>query len=291
MKSDEVPIVLCGDFNSLPDSGVVEFLQSGKVSASHSDFKELPYTKSLAAFGHGLRSNNGSVQDPQSITHPFKYNSCYNAEHLAKLRYTNITYEFKGIIDYIFYSRTQLICLGVLSGIDPAWFTEHHIVGCPHPHVPSDHLPLVTEFQLLPPGYQPNQQQNHQQLQQSNNTNVGQVQNSYPPNNQNHHPNSFHNHHQYSRYFNAVNQLPGGVATGYQSSNTASTMGSNGNNAGSQQQQQQQQSGQQRYPTTSATSRPGSANMLCNSPINIPNGSTATMSHMNNMGLGLNPRR
>ena len=59
-------------------------------------------------------------------------------------------YKQQGIIDYIFYSRTRLRCLGVLGGIDQDWFKQNNVVGCPHPHVPSDHISLVTEFQLLP---------------------------------------------------------------------------------------------------------------------------------------------
>nr|CAB3232271.1 CCR4-NOT transcription complex subunit 6-like [Phallusia mammillata] len=151
----KMALVLCGDFNSLPDSGVVEYLQTGKVSATHQDFKEIKYSKCLSTFGHGMRTNGTLQVDPKSVTHPFKFNSCYNESNYSLLRNTNYTYDFKGIIDYIFYARTQLKCLGVLGGIEEAWFKLNSIMGCPHPHVPSDHIPLVTEFQLLPEGYQP----------------------------------------------------------------------------------------------------------------------------------------
>ena len=33
--------------------------------------------------------------DPQSVTHPFKFNSCYDENNYDLLRYTNYTYEFK----------------------------------------------------------------------------------------------------------------------------------------------------------------------------------------------------
>jgi mRNA deadenylase 3'-5' endonuclease subunit Ccr4 len=39
--------------------------------------------------------------------------------------------------------------LGLLGPLDPEWLKENKIVGCPHPHVPSDHFPLLVEFELL----------------------------------------------------------------------------------------------------------------------------------------------
>ena len=32
-------VLLCGDFNSLPDSGVLEFINEGGVRANHNDFQ------------------------------------------------------------------------------------------------------------------------------------------------------------------------------------------------------------------------------------------------------------
>ena len=46
-------------------------------------------------------------------------------------------FEFKGIIDYIFYSKQSMVPLGLLGPLSADWFKEHKVVGCPHPHVPS----------------------------------------------------------------------------------------------------------------------------------------------------------
>lgn len=62
--------------------------------------------------------------------------------------YTNYTYDFKGIIDYIFHSVENMNCLGVLGPIEPEWFRENRIQGCPHPHIPSDHFPLLVQLEL-----------------------------------------------------------------------------------------------------------------------------------------------
>ena len=57
-------------------------------------------------------------------------------------------FDFKGIIDYVFYSSQLLRVLGVLGPMDPNWLKANKIVGCPQPNVPSDHFPLLVEFEL-----------------------------------------------------------------------------------------------------------------------------------------------
>lgn len=39
--------------------------------------------------------------------------------------------------------------LGLLGQLDPEWLKQNKIVGFPHPHVPSDHLPLIVELELF----------------------------------------------------------------------------------------------------------------------------------------------
>lgn len=46
-------------------------------------------------------------------------------------------FDFKGIIDYIFYSKQSMTPLGLLGPLSQDWFREHKVVGCPHPHIPS----------------------------------------------------------------------------------------------------------------------------------------------------------
>lgn len=153
-RSIAMPMIVCGDLNSLPQSGVVEYLTTGRVSTSHEDFRDLKYTKTLGNFNQCLRESTGQI-DPSTITHPFKLNSSYDDTEHGCLEYSNNTFEFKGIIDYIFYTRNHLRNLSVLAGIDNTWFMENNIVGCPHPNIPSDHIPLLAEYQLYPPNFKP----------------------------------------------------------------------------------------------------------------------------------------
>lgn len=133
-----VQLLLCGDFNSLPDSGVIEFLSSGRVSMDHPDFKELGYKNCLQRL---LGTDNIT-----EFTHAFKLASAYAVDIMP---YTNFTFEFKGIIDYIFYTKTGMVPLGLLGPLSVEWLQENRIQGCPHPHIPSDHFPLLVELEML----------------------------------------------------------------------------------------------------------------------------------------------
>ena len=173
-------------------------------------------------------------------------------------------FAFQGIIDYIFYSRTQLKCLGVLGGIDPAWFKNNGVVGCPHPHVPSDHISLVTEFQLLPPGYQ--QQGSSGALSQQN----GSFMNNHP--------------HPYSLLLTQQQQQQQ-----QQQPPAFSTTAGGGSSLSSSNFHQ----AQGRF-SAPGSNRPGSANSLTHSPINMLNGNNGGLT-MGGMGLhgamGMNGRR
>ncbi|XP_069482439.1 CCR4-NOT transcription complex subunit 6-like [Ambystoma mexicanum] len=145
MDPNAIPLVLCADLNSLPDSGVVEYLSSGVVADNHKDFKELRYNDCLMNFHNN--GKNCPVSDGR-ISHGFQLRSAYEN---SLMPYTNYTFDFKGVIDYIFYSKTHMKVLGVLGPLDPHWMEENSITGCPHPHIPSDHFSLLTQLELYPP--------------------------------------------------------------------------------------------------------------------------------------------
>ena len=65
---------------------------------------------------------------------------------MANTPFTNYTHEFKGMIDYIFYTKDLLTLTGLLDGISHEWFHSRKIPGCPFLMVPSDHMPLLVEY-------------------------------------------------------------------------------------------------------------------------------------------------
>lgn len=75
-----IQLVLCGDFNSLPDSGVIEFLSTGKVSQDHKDFKDFSYKSCLEKIS--------CCDKPNEFTHSFKLASAYSDEIMPYTNYT-----------------------------------------------------------------------------------------------------------------------------------------------------------------------------------------------------------
>ena len=51
--------------------------------------------------------------------------------------FTNYTYDFKGMIDYIFYPKNLMQPFGLLGPVDEEWLKENKISGCPQPHITS----------------------------------------------------------------------------------------------------------------------------------------------------------
>nr|CAG4640873.1 EOG090X06K5 [Eulimnadia texana] len=135
-----IQLILCGDLNSLPNSGVVEFLNQSRVATNHPDFKEFAYKNCLQKLGASGEKND-------EYTHAFRLASTYTPDIMP---YSNYTFDFKGLIDYIFFSKTTMSPLGLLGPIDTDWLKENKVIGCPHPHIPSDHFPLLAEIEMSP---------------------------------------------------------------------------------------------------------------------------------------------
>lgn len=167
---DSIPVIVAGDFNSLPDSGVTKFMLEGAVQTTHPDFNNYAFPEhftTLQQQKYQVRKQHGKTQNSkllsttsgntnttsdkviknttEEILHPINLKSAYDI-NCKDTPFTNFTYEFKGMIDYIFYSKEQFTLKGRLKGIGSDWFKQHHIPGCPFINVPSDHLPLLAEF-------------------------------------------------------------------------------------------------------------------------------------------------
>ncbi|KAB8664846.1 hypothetical protein FH972_026269 [Carpinus fangiana] len=122
----EIPFIMCGDFNSMPDSAVYELFSTGKLEGDHRDFQ-------------GNKYGNFTKEE---LTHPFTLKSAYG--NIGELPFTNYTPTFTGIIDYIWYSTSALQVTSLLGPIDSEYISR--VPGFPNSHFPSDHLALVSEF-------------------------------------------------------------------------------------------------------------------------------------------------
>ncbi|KAF9907340.1 Glucose-repressible alcohol dehydrogenase transcriptional effector [Lobosporangium transversale] len=99
-----IPTILAGDFNSLPDSSVVEFLKTGKVETRHFGGND---------FGRFTRADNKYFYHHLELADSYK---------LSTLPFTNATRKFQGTIDYLLYDPTSLGLIGFLDHLatDPS---------------------------------------------------------------------------------------------------------------------------------------------------------------------------
>lgn len=79
---NSIPLIICGDFNSLPDSGVVEYLSRGRISVEHPDFKKLAYKLCLRKVCPVVDQNE------KDYTHPFDIVKAYADGVLPFTNYT-----------------------------------------------------------------------------------------------------------------------------------------------------------------------------------------------------------
>uniref|UniRef100_A0A914ID77 poly(A)-specific ribonuclease n=1 Tax=Globodera rostochiensis TaxID=31243 RepID=A0A914ID77_GLORO len=144
LRTQQIPVIVCGDFNSLPDSGVFEFLSKGAISKDHPDLKSFREDSCLSCL-------SADHEDQQNFTHSLRLDSSVDP---SQIPYTNYTLDFKGMIDYIFATPQALARLGILGPLDSSWVQQNKFVGFPQPHVPSDHIPVMSQYAVIPPNFQ-----------------------------------------------------------------------------------------------------------------------------------------
>ncbi|KAM6501851.1 glucose-repressible alcohol dehydrogenase transcriptional effector [Amanita muscaria] len=129
----KIPLIICGDFNSVPATGVYEFLANGSLAANHADFMSHMYGRYTS---EGLR-------------HRLNLKSAYAApgaggENLL----TNYTPGYQGMVDYVWYSAGTLGVNAVLGEVDKGYLEK--VAGFPNAHFPSDHVCIMSEFRVKP---------------------------------------------------------------------------------------------------------------------------------------------
>ena len=119
----KIPLVIAGDFNSIPDSGVYEFLSNGSVPPNHQDFMSHVYGKYTS---EGLR-------------HKLGLKSAYSV--IGELPMTNFVPSFHGVLDYIWYSTGNLAVNSLLGEVDKSYLEK--VVGFPNVHFPSEYVVII----------------------------------------------------------------------------------------------------------------------------------------------------
>lgn len=139
---NQIPTLVCGDFNSTPDSGVHQYLRSGKVGGAHEDFLGYTYgnyTENGATHGWNFKSSypdNLNYSDIDAENSNSNSNGNSNGRNGQVLSFTNYTPDFKGVIDYIWFSHNSLTVTGLLGDVDKEYLKK--VVGFPNAHFPSE---------------------------------------------------------------------------------------------------------------------------------------------------------
>lgn len=131
-------VILCGDFNSLPDSGVYEYLSTGNIPGKHRDFAGHvyePYSTEGSIHRLNLRNAYSLLTEETEI-------------ESGATPFTNFTSTFSGIIDYIWYRPTTLSVTGLLGSLPTEYVKQ--LVGLPSQHFSSDHVCQLAEFKFEP---------------------------------------------------------------------------------------------------------------------------------------------
>ncbi|OEH77099.1 endonuclease exonuclease phosphatase family protein [Cyclospora cayetanensis] len=147
-------LLLCGDFNSSPDSAVYRLLLTGACDEQHQDFAadangilrdcHIGHSLMLSsayALGKALREN----LDPYD----------FEVSQQCEPPFTNYTGNFTGCLDYIFFSASELRLAALMEPVsETQLFMEAETLhlrsaALPSPLRPSDHVPLIAEFDWI----------------------------------------------------------------------------------------------------------------------------------------------
>jgi CCR4-NOT transcription complex subunit 6 len=136
-RGTTLPLMICGDFNSSPDSAVYDLLMQQNVHPGHPDVNVVT----------GDDCPN-VLPDAINITHSFHLGSAYQSVCGEEPQQTNYTLNFKGVLDYICYSRQTLRPLSVSPVPDESVLTRHGD-ALPSTEYSSDHIMLISDMQIM----------------------------------------------------------------------------------------------------------------------------------------------
>uniref|UniRef100_A0A0E0BAF3 poly(A)-specific ribonuclease n=4 Tax=Oryza glumipatula TaxID=40148 RepID=A0A0E0BAF3_9ORYZ len=150
--SADIPMLVCGDFNSVPGSSPHGLLAMGKVDQLHPDLAIDPL---------------GILRPASKLTHQLPLVSAYSSfarmvgvgydlEHQRRRMdpatneplFTNCTRDFTGTVDYIFYTADSLSVESLLELLDEESLRKD--TALPSPEWSSDHIALLAEFRCKP---------------------------------------------------------------------------------------------------------------------------------------------
>lgn len=125
---NNMPLLICGDFNSTPESAVYEYLRRGQIRPEHPD----------------LNLDPCGILKQLTLRHSIPMATAYETCNGREAPYTNYTEDFKGTLDYMWFSPEALAVLAISQVDDEPQLSQE--IALPSSSKPSDHLSLVATF-------------------------------------------------------------------------------------------------------------------------------------------------
>ncbi|ONK74901.1 uncharacterized protein A4U43_C03F11280 [Asparagus officinalis] len=150
--SADIPMLVCGDFNSVPGSAPHTLLAMGKVDQMHPDLAvdplnilrpatklnhQLPLVSAYSSFARTGGVGLGFEQQRRNLD-----------PATNEPLFTNCTRDFIGTLDYIFYTADSLTVESLLELLDEDSLRRD--TALPSPEWSSDHIALLAEFRCKP---------------------------------------------------------------------------------------------------------------------------------------------
>jgi CCR4-NOT transcription complex subunit 6 len=137
-RGTNLPLMICGDFNSTPDTSVYDLMSRQAVHPAHPDVN----------MNNGDDSSPNILPDAMSISHSFQLGSVYNTVLGDEPKATNYTAQFKGVLDYMWYSASNLRPLSC-APIPPEEVLTKCGIALPSTQFSSDHIMLISDMQIV----------------------------------------------------------------------------------------------------------------------------------------------
>jgi CCR4-NOT transcription complex subunit 6 len=166
--SAEIPMVVCGDFNSTPGSAAHCLLSSGRVDGGHPELgtdplgilrpasklcHALPLSSAYAAAARAPPpGGDAALPDGGAAAEALRQRlDAPPPGGTGEPRFTNCTRDFVGTLDYIFYTRDSLAPTALLELPDEATLRgPRGNGGLPSAVLSSDHVAIMSAFAWAP---------------------------------------------------------------------------------------------------------------------------------------------
>ncbi|XP_073223966.1 carbon catabolite repressor protein 4 homolog 2-like isoform X2 [Cicer arietinum] len=144
--SADIPMLVCGDFNSVPGSAPHALLAMGKVDPSHPDLTVDPLNilRPHSKLVHQLPLVSAYSSFARTVGHGFEQHKMRLDGGTNEPLFTSVTRDFVGTLDYIFYTADSLVVESLLELLDEESLRKD--TALPSPGWSSDHIALLAEF-------------------------------------------------------------------------------------------------------------------------------------------------